>query len=245
MEEPGNDWRMQDFSFLNEDWNNPWTGELVKKGTQLTRVSVTKLTKEKHLSISLPNATALFLNSSKRSWDSAKLIRKNSNIDSSVKKKVHFKTVTESFDYVERIMESIVMAFTALEVFVNENIPEDYKYHTHKKSEIILETMDKKAIERWLSLDEKLAKVLPEAKKIESPKGQKCWQGYVELKRVRDRIIHMKKDDIRSSGPDIPTLWHKLFKVNAPYIEAKEIIDFFVKKTDVQPRWHREYKKIT
>jgi len=135
------------------------------------------------------------------------------------------------------------MAFTALEVFVNESIPEDYEYHTHKKSKTKLETMNKKDIERRLSLDEKLSNVLPGVKDIETPKGKKCWQGYVELKRIRDRIIHMKKEDIRSSGPDIPTLWHHLFKVKAPYIEAKEIIDFFVKKTGEQPRWHIEYKK--
>jgi len=243
LEEQDNDWRMQDFSYLNEDWTSPWTGQTAKKGSQVTRLSVTQLTKNKLLSIALPNATALLLNSSKRSWDVAKTIRVNSKIDSSLKKEVYFQSRSESFDYLERIMESIVMAFTALEVFVNENIPEDYEYHTNRKSEIILEVMDKKAIERWLSLDEKLSSVLPDAKSIESPKGKKCWQGYVELKRVRDRIIHMKKDDIRSSGPEIPTLWHKLFKVNAPYIEAKDVIDYFIKKTKIQPRWHSEYKK--
>ena len=173
----------------------------------------------------------------------AQKIRKESNIDSSIKEQVAFNTISESFDYIERVMESIVMAFTALEAFVNENIPDDYQYHTHKKSEVILEVMDKNAIERWLSLDEKLSLVLPGAKSIDSPKGRKCWQGYKELKRSRDRIIHMKKEDRRSSGPDIPTLWHQLFKVNAPHIQAKEVIDYFVKKTEVQPRWHSEYRK--
>ncbi len=126
---------------------------------------------------------------------------------------------------------------------MNENIPDDYEYQTHRKSEIILEVMNKKDIERWLSLDEKLSNVLPEAKSVDSPKGSKCWQGYKDLKTTRDRIIHMKKEDRRSSGPDIPTLWHKLFKVNSPYIQAKEVIDYFVKKAGVQPRWHSEYKK--
>ena len=177
MKDPENDWRMQDILFLDKDWNNPWTGVLIKKGTQLTRQSITQLNKKKHLSIALPNATALFLNSSRRSWESAKEIRINSNIDKSVKKEVSFNTMTESFDYIERIMESIIMAFTALEVFVNENIPEDFKYHKHKKSKIIIEIMDKKEIERWLSLDEKLSSVLPEAKDIDTPKGKKCWQG--------------------------------------------------------------------
>lgn len=244
MEESDNDWRMQDVLFLGEDWKSPWTGHVAPKGSQLTLHSITQLTKKKQLSIALPNATALCLSSSMRAWKEAQVIRKKSNIDRSIKEQVTFNTRSESFDYVERVMESIVMAFTALEAFVNENIPDDYEYQTHRKSEIILEVMDKKAIERWLSLDEKLSNVLPEAKSVDSPKGSKCWQGYRELKTTRDRIIHMKKEDRRSSGPDIPTLWHKLFKVNSPHIQAKEVIDYFVKKTESQPRWHSEYKKI-
>lgn len=245
MEDPDNDWRMHDVSYLREDWKSPSTGQVATKGSQLTFHSITQLNKNKQLSIVLPNATALCLSSSKRAWSEAQEIRKASNIDGSIKDQVSFSTTAQSFDYIERVMESIVMAFTSLEAFVNENIPDDYEYHTNRRSEIILEVMDKKAIERWLSLDEKLSKVLPEAKGIDSPKGSKCWQGYRDLKTTRDRIIHMKKEDRRSSGPEIPTLWHSLFKVNAPYLQAKEIIDFFVKKTGVQPRWHGEYNKIT
>jgi hypothetical protein len=244
VEEPDNDWRMQDVHFLGEDWKSPWTGQVSLKGTQITLQSITQLTRKKQLCVALPNATALCLSSSMRAWNEAKKIRKESNIDGSIKEQVEFDSRAESFNYIERVMESIVMAFTALEAFVNENIPDDYEYHAHRKSEVILKVMDKKAIERWLSLDEKLSEVLPDAKSVDSPKGSKCWQGYKELKNTRDRIIHMKKEDRRSSGPEIPTLWHKLFKVNAPYIQAKEVIDYFVKKTGVKPRWHDEYSKI-
>lgn len=41
-------------------------------------------------------------------------------------------------------MESVVMAHTALEAFVNEKIPpDDFIYHTHRKSDVILERMKK------------------------------------------------------------------------------------------------------
>ncbi|WP_036242894.1 hypothetical protein [Methylobacter luteus] len=172
MEELDNDWRMQDVHFSGKDWTSPWTGQVVPKGSQITFRSITQLTKEKQLCIALPNATALCLSSSMRAWKEAQEIRKKANIDSSIKEQVTFNTTSESFDYIERVMESIVMAFTALEAFVNENIPDDYEYHIHRKSEIILEVMDKKAIERWLSLDEKLSVVLPEAISVDSPKGR-------------------------------------------------------------------------
>ncbi len=245
MEDVDNDWRMHDIFHLAEDFQSPGSVQVAPKGSQLTLQSVTQLNKRKHLSIALPNATALFLNSSERAWKEAQKIRKKSKIDTSIKKQVTFPSNLEAFDYLERVMESIVMAFTALEAFVNEHIPDDYEYHTNRKSKIIIEVMDKQAIERWLSLDEKLATVLPEAISVESPKGKKCWQGYKELKSTRDRIIHMKKEDRRSSGPDIPTLWHKLFKVSPSYKQAKDVIDYFIKETGIQPRWHVEYKKVT
>ncbi len=245
MEESDNDWRMHDVFYLSKDHEFPDTGQVAERGSQLTLQSVTQLSKKKHLSIALPNATALFLSASKRNWKEALNIRKKSNIDNSLKKQVTFTSKSESFDYVERIMESIVMAFTALEAFVNENIPEDFEYHTNRKSKIIIEVMCKSDIERWLSLDEKLTKVLPIAKDTASPKQNRCWSGYKDLKKTRDRIIHMKKEDRRSSGPEIPTLWHKLLKLNAPYIQAKEVIDFFVKETGEIPRWYHEYQKST
>lgn len=241
MSEPENDWRMQDVTHLAKDWKSPWTGELTQKGSQITRVSIVPLTKKKHLTLVLPNATALCLNASERAWESAREMRKVAKIDSSIKATVQFDSTGISFDFLERVMESIVMAVTALEAFVNDNIPDDFEYHTHKKNKVILEVMDKKAIERWISLDEKISEVIPKAKSIKSPKGTKCWEGYVELRRVRDRIVHLKKEDARSSGPELPTLWHKLFKINAPHIQVKNVIDHFVKFSESAPRWHSEY----
>jgi len=243
MKESENDWRMHDIQHVGEDFRNQWTGEAVPKGTQVTFVSTVQIKKKKHLTIALPNATALCLNISRRSWAQAKDLRKNAKIDSSLKSEVGFKCHSDAFDYIERVMESVVMAFTALEAFANEVVPEEYEYHSLRKSEVILETMNKTQIERWISLDEKLTSILPEILKVKSPKGTRSWQGYQSLKKVRDRIIHMKKEDRRSSGPEIPTLWHELFKVGSPFIQAKDIIDYFVKAMEVSPRWHSEYPK--
>jgi hypothetical protein len=239
VKESTNDWRMQDVVLTTEDTILPWSGQLIPKGSQLTLASVTKLNKKKHLSIDLPNATALCLSISLRSWNEASTIRKDSKIDVSIKKEVDFDSMTHAFDYIERVFESVILAFTSLEAFVNENIPDDFKYEETRKEEVNL--LDKSEIERRLSLDEKLSSVLPMAFGINSPKGKKCWQGYKDLKKIRDRIIHMKKLDRRSSGPEIPTLWHDIFKIRAPHKHAKEVMDFFVSEIGKSPRWHSEY----
>jgi len=214
--------------------------ETAKEGSQITLVSVVPLSKNKVVTIALPNATALFLNMSARAWKEAKLLRENSGIDRSRKSQQTFRTYGDAFDYLERVMEAVVTAFSGLEAFVNESIPDDFRYETHRKSKIVLEVMNKTDIERYLSLDEKLASVLPKAVNTKSPKGSRCWSGFRELKKTRDRIIHMKAQDRRSSGPERPTLWHHLFKVGCPHVQARNVVDFFFKEMGARPQWREE-----
>jgi hypothetical protein len=75
LEEPDNDWRMEDVGFLAEDTLISGTNQIAEKGSQVTRRSIAKLSKKKLLSIALPNATALCLSSSKRNWAEAKKYR--------------------------------------------------------------------------------------------------------------------------------------------------------------------------
>jgi len=95
MEEPDNDWRMEDVFFVSEDTRLP-SGQIARKGSQVTRQSVARLNKKKVVCIALPNATALFLNASRRSWEEAQDIRKSSKIDRSIKPEVTFLTRAES-----------------------------------------------------------------------------------------------------------------------------------------------------
>ncbi|MFP6844708.1 MAG: hypothetical protein VB958_05770 [Thalassolituus sp.] len=241
MEDLDNDWRMEDVHFVSEDTRLS-TGQIALKGSQVTRLSIAKVNRKKSIRILLPNSTALFLSASRRAWIEAQEIRKGSRIDRSIKKEVTFTTTQDSFDYLERVMESVIMAHSAIESFANENIPVDFVYHKHRRSDSVLEAMSSKDIERHLSLSEKLSLVLPECLSVDSPKGSKCWQGFVELKSVRDSLIHMKKDDRRSSGPEIPTVWHDLLVQEPPYRLAKDVCEYFIKNMDkAEPRWYSEY----
>jgi len=55
----------------------------------------------------------------------------------------------------------------------------------------------------------------------------------------------MKKEDRKSSGPDQPTLWHDIFKLEPPYRQAKTLIDYYIKAIENKPRWYGEYPKET
>lgn len=235
------DWRTHLVTTLGEDWRSPWTNDFYKKGSRLYLTSIIPLSGGKTLSIPVPNATALCLNSSRRSWASAMEIRKGSKIDPSIKKTVIFPSETDAFDFIESSFEAVLMAYAALEAFSNELIPDSYEHHSFRNSKIIMEVMKKADIERWLSLDEKLSVVMPAALGVASPKQSRCWSGFKKLKKIRDRITHMKADDRRSSGPEKETLWNSVFHIESPHRQAKDVIDFFVSETNSRPQWHGHY----
>jgi hypothetical protein len=235
------DWRLQTTSHLTEDWNNPWTGVTVAKGTRITVVSVIQLTKKKQITIPIPNATASMLNASARAFDSAKVLRNSAQIDSTLKKEISFSSETDAIDYIERMMESIVLAYSAIEAFANETVPSDFIYARHRNSDIVLEASNKETIERNTSTDEKLTIILPEIIGCKSPKGGRCWQGYKQLKSSRDRIIHMKTQDRKSSRPEIDTVWKAIVLAPTPHIIAKEIIEHFIKSMSVKPQWYTRF----
>lgn len=236
------DWRLQTTTHLAEDWISPWTGIHSPKGTRITVVSVVQLTREKLLTVPIPNATASMLNAAVIAYENARRLRLESNIDKTLKKDVSFRSETDALDYIERKIESIVLSFSAIEAFANESIPADFVYARHKSSEILLEAANKETIERHLSIDEKLTSVLPKVLSCKSPKGTHCWQGYKELKGARDRIIHMKTEDRKSSGPKADSVWKAIILSSPPHLAAKAVIDHFVAAMKTKPQWHSRFQ---
>lgn len=239
------DWRLQTTTHLAEDWVSPWTGIRATKGARITVVSVIQLTKKKCITVPIPNATASMLNGAAIAYESARRLRADSDIDKTLKKDVSFCSETDALNYIERMIESIVLSFSAIEAFANESIPADFVYARHKSSEILVEAANKETIERFLSLDEKLTSVLPEILGCKSPKGTRCWRDYRELKDARDRIIHMKTEDRKSSGPEVDTVWKAIILSPAPHLAAKTVIDYFVAVMKVRPQWHSRFRHAT
>lgn len=222
------DWRLQAFANIAEDWTSPWDGQQAKAGARVTVVTVAKTSAGIELTLPLPNATALMLSASQRAFREAGVLRTKSKIDENRKSQSQFKHDGNAFDYLERVMESVLTAHAGLEAFANDHVPADYTYVCHRKSDVILEQMDKTAIQRHVSLCEKLSIVLPEVLGAKSPKGSsKAWEGYRRLKKLRDRITHMKSEDRKSSLSDVDTVWHALVTADPPFVQALAMVKYF------------------
>ncbi len=162
--------------------------ELIISGTQFTYFT--------------PNNIAILLSISNKSLAKAKNIfsekldpqKVNLTLQNAGINKVNFlnEKSRDVCDYIESIQTSIAFAYTALEVFANLSIPEDYIYEVKVKSKGIKELYDKETIERWVSLKDKLLYILPDVYGHRKPDKEKNWSYFVKLEKYRHDIIHQK-----------------------------------------------------
>lgn len=149
-----------------------------------------------------PNNVAILLSVSNKALTAAKTIFKERfNPD---KSELDFQTTSENkraflntksqdvCDYIEAIQTGIIFAYTAVETFANLSIPPDYVYKVEIKSRGTIELHDKNAIERWISLKDKVLHVLPDIYKTTRPDKKKFWSHFIKLEKYRHDIIHQK-----------------------------------------------------
>lgn len=175
-------------------------------GTGLGMMATTEKLGERHLNFGLPSAPALYLSlASTANKNRAAIDVETCFVSHPKPQGIYPEDHRLLFDFFELYLAEVIFSFTAIEAFANESIPADFVYtFKHAKEEKQLNRAD---IERFVALDEKLKCVLPKAHGVKSPAGTKFWQGFKDLKSIRNRAIHMKSIDRKSSGPGHQTLW--------------------------------------
>lgn len=218
------DWRKewQGIS-VSEDALLPGTDQIARKGSQVDLVSKIRLAPNKTIAVVVPNGTAILLSTSRKAWQQAQRIRAENNIDETRS----FSSKSDSIEYQENVVMAIITAFTSVEIFSNEMIPEDSYFEGKNK------TQNEK-----MPVSKKLAEVLPKMLNTRSPKGREpFWSKFKKLKNVRNRIIHMQSADRMKSTPDNPNIWHEIFSIECPHQTVLQIMDFFFDQTGSRPRW--------
>ncbi|MFH4870266.1 hypothetical protein [Vibrio diabolicus] len=156
-----------------------------------------KLTKKKSLSYFVPNNIALLLSTSRSALEDAEklyhqtLLERGGSEDKTKLAELWNNCFLVS-NYIEKIQTSIVFAYTALEAFANISVPDGYIYTTEKNNKGIKEQFDREALERWLSLKDKLDLVLPKIYNCDKASKQGFWGHFLLLEDFRNKIIHQK-----------------------------------------------------
>lgn len=137
-----------------------WTSSQEKTGGKdRQRFKNSKQGKE-DLNIPVPNASALMLNAARKGYERARLLNeKQSKAKAAGANDLEVSDII--FDMLEEDMESIIIAYAAIEAFVNETVqPEDKIYVAKRGKKIVTALSYEDFI--WMALEKKLDQVLPE-----------------------------------------------------------------------------------
>lgn len=232
------DYRLQAITTLAKEYRRP-DGHIHNIGERVMVVSETKFD-VKNLHFGLPNVSAMFLNFSNKFYtESENYFGDSSNFISNSPDSLDLWVKDNGllFDILEKRMGAIVFAYSALEAFANRSIPEEYVFEQLSNNKKCTEKYTKEQIENFLSLDTKLGTILPEIFSVKSPKGINLWSQYCDLRKLRNRIIHLKKDDTQKTTPEVKTLWTDLMdqRLLNHAVITKNIIEYFLKNN--RPRW--------
>lgn len=200
-----------------------------------------------------PSATALHLNSAWRSagvaarlkpriaWNRATVAPGRTSVQSGIE------GADVVFDYFEAAMSSAMSSFAAIEAFCNSVIVDRSTQPLKLKRRKVLVEMTPEEVEREVTTDEKLKRIVPNLLNVSTPAGKKVWHDYVALKRLRDSVTHFKRRD-QARHAELshePTALQDLLNAD-PYgfpEAAMAAIEYFYKPEEL-PRWMRNPRWI-
>lgn len=237
VDDDAKDWRSHAQAELAQEWTSPWGGQTFPKGSIVTQaVSVPLAGKMRTLFFHVPNSTALFLSVAHREYQAARAIAQERGVFAGLAKQAVFASNDEMARYFEGMFTAVIAAYTAIEAFANEVIPDDVVYTRERNG--AKETLGKDAIERRLPLSEKLGQVIPSALNLASPKSHRSWHDFHRLEQMRDRLIHMKSGDRKATGLAKGTIWHDIVLFPSPTAVATPILDYLASKINAKRGWH-------
>jgi len=214
-------------------------GEMVLQEIETLKIN-NILNKKDKVDYFSPNNVGILLSISQKSLESSKkiineFINQKEFDEDMDKQKLIVEDSISIYDYIEKIQSCIVFGYTALEAFTNLSIPNNFEYKSHNNKGVI-EIYDKEAIERWLSLKNKIEDILVEIYETKPISGTNLWTRFLEFEKLRHSIIHQKSI---SATDFYKNYFHKnIYELcGIPYEIIKYFFDERKDKKATNPLW--------
>lgn len=115
---------------------------------------------------------------------------------------------SDSFDALEGLALGVILAACAIEAYANDvirRLPDDatVEVPTRRGGETVVVMRGKAAMD-WLSIGEKLVRVVPALTGRESIKGTTAWQSFRRVNKLRNALVHVEsraRNDPTDPGP--------------------------------------------
>lgn len=208
------------------------------KDKKLVSAAVVAEFEDKKVFFSAPAHGALCLNLSNQAFRRAQEILRNEIFKRTSYGLAAEDSLPQLYNLFEQLIANIVFAYTALEAFSNQVVPDDFIFEKIRQDKRCQERYGKDQIERHLSLDIKFSEVIPEITGQEFRKGTTLWNEYASLRDIRDRIIHVKSADLGVKGTNVTSIWADLLKrrkVDSSLVAHRIIKHFPLSHDDSSP----------
>ncbi len=184
---------------------------LVKTQDDVYRLALIYKYQGEHVFIPVPDLTLVYYNNAYSNNLSRKriektLFKKLNNFENGFSENID----NEIYSYIGVASSSIIQMFTSLESFMNHIIPDNefYKKVDSKKTELY----NKDQIQKYISFDEKIKKVIPFFLNKDFYRKQTPTNSRIsDLKKLRDEIVHTKSDYLSTNQSE---LLERLLKFN-------------------------------
>jgi hypothetical protein len=145
------------------------------------------------------------------------------------------------FDFFEALVATAMSSYAAVEAFCNSTIIDKAPPSLTLKRRDGDEKLTPEDVERKVSTDEKLKRILPDLVGLPTPAGKLLWEKYIRLKNLRDAVTHFKRrDQARLAGnTHEPTALLQSWRTD-PYAlpeTAMEVVRYFHPDPQTLPRW--------
>lgn len=248
------DWRHRAVTTLAEDVPPAYPGgPSHKAGTPVFLIAVTRDDRGELIGFTMPSPTALALSISIQAAKKADILKGEVTFQKETSphgaaRGVPSEQATRLYDFFEQCMITVTFSFNALEVFCNQTVADELKGTYMRSTRRRQQELTPDKVQRELSTEEKLATVLPAILGTDTPQDAPVWSDFRRLKRARDSTIHMKASDAYARGEiDKQSLFHEFFSMRSLMgfpIFAVEVIGFFNKPDQEEPRWLRLAREL-
>jgi len=241
------DWRIYGAATITEDVPASYPGgPSHKKGTPIYPTMMTRNPNGELISFITPSVPALALDlaikAAKEAAKQQKRISFREGISfAGTNHNVTNENIPILYDFFESLMVSVTFSIQAIDIFCNVTIAHNLKGTLAIKDKKKTKNRNSQQLQDNYGTERKLNEFLPKIFKIQSPKDSdiSIWNNFLELKRIRNSIIHMKSEDVYEyKGIDNETLFFEFFRTD-PMIFPKyalEVISYFSDKIH-NPKW--------
>lgn len=243
--------QLGDWRYATTGWVEAIDGKPVAEPMAMHQVTMFRVNEWTQFSFRTPSGAALHLNSAWKAAGRAHALKEQIKLSppniqpGRVGLHIQEESTGLLFDYFEEMMGAAMGSFGAIEAFCNQVIVDRASGPISVKRRKGHEQLSPEDIERQVSTEQKLGRIVPDLLGVSSPAGKAVWSAFDRIKDLRDAMTHFKRRDQARAATQEPTALFRLYTTDCFALPeaSMEVVRYFHPDGNV-PRWLKNPKWV-